>query len=175
MKKGRKKREYRKNLINDLEKLLKEVKSASEVKRIQCIYFKVKFKFSYDEIAKLVGYSKGHVRKIQSDFWKNEETLLKKATGGRIRENMTIEEESELIAGFKEEAGKGNIVEVSRIHEAYEKKLGRKVYRSVIYDLLDRQNWRRIMPRPKHQKNNKEKMEIFKKGRLPSNNQESRR
>ena len=61
MKKGRKKREYRKNLINDLEKLLKEVKSASEVKRIQCIYFKVKFNFLTNKIQYCTSMRKTHL------------------------------------------------------------------------------------------------------------------
>ena len=162
--------------IKKLKELIKSKNKNICLRRVQCVYLKLQHNWNSKQIAEVIGYCESYVREILSLYKKNGDIIFQLInTGGRIRENMTVEEESELIAGFKEEAGKGNIVEVSRIHEAYEKKLGRKVYRSVIYDLLDRQGWRRIMPRPKHQKNNKEKMEIFKKGRLSSNNQESKR
>ena len=47
---------------------------------------------------------------------------LLKPHGGRYHENMTFEEEEELLNEFKEKAGKGQIIEVSEIKKEYEKR-----------------------------------------------------
>ena len=160
-------REYEERLSERLSELLQNAHELTNIKRIQCVYFRVEYGFSPAEIAEMVGYNTNYVEQIQARFWKEgEEIFKKKQKGGRNHANMTLEEEKEFLEQFREESLNGRIIEVSKFHEAYEEKLGRKVYRSVIYDLLDRNGWRKIMPRPRHNKNNKEKMENFKKGRV---------
>ncbi len=86
-----------------------------------------------------------------------------KKQGGNHR-NLTVEEEIEFLAVFVEKAEAGKIVEVSEIIKAYEKLIGRSVGKSVVYRMLHRQGWRKIMPRNKHpQKANDEDVEAYKK------------
>jgi len=66
------------------------------------------------------------------------------------RRNMSFEEEAVLLSGFKECAEKGQIVEVSEIKNAYEKKAGHTIGSSQIYRVLARHGWRKVMPRGKH-------------------------
>ena len=147
----------------ELENLLKECKKAS-TKRIQCVYFKLKYGWNSKQISEAVGFCPSYVREMQSKYKKEgKKAFFLESTGGRNRENMSIEEEAELINNFKEEAGKGNIVEISKIKEAYDEKLGKRAAESTVYRMLNRHGWRKIAPRPNHPKNDKNAMENFKK------------
>ena len=75
-----------------------------------------------------------------------------KKRGGRIHENMSLEQESQLLKQFVEKAEKGQIVETSEIKEAYEKLIGHRTDPKQIYNVLHRHNWRKVMPRSKHPK-----------------------
>lgn len=72
--------------------------------------------------------------------------------GGRIRENMSFEEEAALLEQFKAKAEKGQLVETSEIKEAYDKAIGHKSGSCQIYRVLHRHGWRKVMPRSKHPK-----------------------
>lgn len=168
-------REYEEGLSERLFELLRNANESSYVKRIQCVYFRMKFGFSPGEISQMIGYNSNYIEQIQARFWKDgEEIFQKKQKGGRYNENMTVEEEKEFLKKFEKRAGEGKFVDTTEIHKAYEEKIGRKVYRSVIYDLLSRNGWRKIMPRPKHAKNDPVKMENFKKDRISRSSGESK-
>jgi transposase len=89
--------------------------------------------------------------------------LRPKPTGGRRRENMTLEEEKALLARFAKAAGAGQLLNVRELKLAYEKEIGHPTSNSTIYDLLARHEWRKLMPRPFHPKRNPEAQEAFKK------------
>ncbi len=83
--------------------------------------------------------------------------------GGRRSGYMTIEQERQFLSEFLEQAVHGGILVVSKIQQAFELKVGRKVAESTIYRMLDRHDWRTIIPRPKHPNSNIEAQEGFKK------------
>jgi len=66
------------------------------------------------------------------------------------RRNMSVSEEAAFLAGYKEQAEQGQIVEVTAIKKAYEKRVGHSIGGSQIYRVLHRQEWRKVMPRSKH-------------------------
>lgn len=167
--------------IKKLEKLIKSKKNDICVRKVQCVLFKLKEDWNSEEIAPYVGYTPSYVREIQSLYRKiGANAFYLKKTGGRIRENLTLEEEKELLKEFEKPAGEGKIIETSEIHKAYVKKVAEKggskiPAKSTTRRMLSRQGWRKIMPRPKHSKNDKTKMENFKKCRVSTNNQRSKR
>jgi len=63
-------------------------------------------------------------------------------------------EEEALLEPLKEAAAAGQIVEVKEIKAAYEKAIGRSLDkdRAIIYRMLKRHGWRKVMPRSKHPK-----------------------
>jgi hypothetical protein len=75
----------------------------------------------------------------------------------------TLEEETAFLKGFIHQAGAGELVCVQDIQTAYEKRLGRKTGSSTIYALLERHDWRKLMPRPHHPHRNLEAQKSFKK------------
>ena len=91
------------------------------------------------------------------------EGFVKKG-GGRFHENMSYEDETKLLEQFKSQAEKGKIIEISEIKAEYDKILGRETNPSQIYNVLNRHNWRKVMPRSKHpQKAGSETIEASKK------------
>lgn len=156
--------EFPKGTTDRMEELLKQAKDISEFKRVQCIYFRAKFDYDAELISKITGYKLQTVRNIHSSFLKyGEKALNISQKGGRYNELLTLTKEKELIKEFDIKANQGGVIEVSKIHKAYEEKVGKKVAKSTVYRMLDRHNWRKITPRPSHPKSNAENMEKFKK------------
>ena len=52
---------------------------------------------------------------------------------------------------------------VSKIKRSYEKAIGRTVPKPTVYRMLDRHGWRKISPRPRHPKADKENKRLLKK------------
>ena len=91
------------------------------------------------------------------------ESILGPGTGGRRNAHMTREEESLFLRPFFERAATGEIATVAEIREALEEYVGNSLHHSVVYRFLDRNDWRRIKPRPSHVQAKKEEQETFKK------------
>lgn len=83
--------------------------------------------------------------------------------GGRRYGYMTIEQERQFLGKFLDDASHGGILVVSEIKRAFESIVGRRVAKTTIYRMLDRHNWRTIIPRPRHPKSSEEAQEGFKK------------
>lgn len=148
--------------------LLRQARSTSELKRIQCVFMGAQ-SISSLIIAPLVAYTPEYIRLVWQQYRKNGERFLFGERRGRVRgrAHLSIEEEDRFIAPFLKKAEEGGILIVSEIHKAYEEKYKRKVYSSVIYNLLHRHNWRKIAPRPFHPKTDTEVQEEFKSFTFP--------
>jgi hypothetical protein len=83
--------------------------------------------------------------------------------GGRRYGYMTIEQERQFLSQFIDQASSGGILVVSQIQRAFEAMVGHKVAQTTIYRMLDRHDWRTIIPRPPHPKSSTEAQEGFKK------------
>lgn len=152
--------------------LLKEVKKASELKRVQCVLLGASG-ISSPEIVPLVGLSEVAIRRIWKRYReKGEPEIVGERRGNRGKAHLSLEEEQAFLKPFMDEAQSGGILIVSRIHEAYEKKIGKPLHHSVTYRLLARHGWRKIAPRPHHPKRDQAKQESFK-GSFPPNHRSS--
>jgi transposase len=147
-----------------MQKLLKTENNASNIKRIQCIYFRSRFDYPAQQIADMVGFSVQTVRDVHSSFIKHgENALFVKNKGGRMIENMSLKDEKAFLANLEQEGSLGQILEINTIHQKLMTKLGRAIPKSSAYNLLHRHGWRKIAPRPYHPKSNPEAQEAFKK------------
>jgi transposase len=86
-----------------------------------------------------------------------------KPSGGRKRENMTLQEEKALLERFAKAAGAGEMLNIHDLKAAYEKAIGHETSKSTIYNLLARHGWRKLMPRPFHPKHDIAAQNAFKK------------
>jgi transposase len=152
-----------------LASLLKESLSKGEYQRIQCVWLRAVLHWSAAEIAVVMGWCAESVRCVQAHYLRQGETALRgKPRGGRHHESLSGEEERALLVPFVERAQGGKIAVTAPVRQALEAKLGRPVHPSVVYRVLHRHGWRKVMPRPKHPKADVEAREQFKKSYLSS-------
>ena len=143
---------------------MKRAKSKAEFQRLQCVWLRASLGLSSKQVATALGWHPCSVRRVQSHYLKEGEVSLKGAgRGGRRRQNLTLQQEGELLQEFLASSGKGGILEVSRIKAAYENLLERKVPHSTVYRMLARHGWRKIAPRPRHPKADASAQAEFKK------------
>jgi transposase len=72
------------------------------------------------------------------------------------------EEERDFLQPFFDRAAKGEIATAAQIKQEFEQRIGQEVHKTTIYRLLDRHQWRKLVPRPYNPKENKEEQEQFK-------------
>jgi transposase len=154
-----------------LEPLMLRAKDKESLRRIQAIYFRARFGDSALQVSQRTGLKLGTVHNLHSRWRKEGEAALDlEMRGGRHHAYLSLEEERRwLFETFGEQALAAGILEVGRIHRAYEEKLGRTVAHTTVYDLLHRHGWRKIAPRPKHPQGDPIAQAAFKKtGRTSS-------
>jgi transposase len=148
----------------ELEKKIKQTIGFWKVQKWLIVYNAINYPRKSDEIAKHLAVSKSLVNKTISEFNKHGATAIETVgKGGRKNSYMTVEEETKFISAYISEAQKGHIVTAGKIKEDFEKVVGKKVHKTSIYRLLERHNWRKIVPRSFHPKKDKEAQEDFKK------------
>ena len=157
-------KEFPNGTVKTLERLLKTTKDERSLRRIQAIYFRAKFDYPASQIADMTGFSVGSVRNLHVAFFtKGVKIFTLGRAGGRKAAYMTPEEEADFLRQFIEIGDVGGILEVSRIHKAHCDRVGKTISLSTTYDVLHRHGWRKIMPRPRHPKADKEVQDAFKK------------
>lgn len=159
---------YRKSFSEGTAGLVGEIIAHSHdpnvLKRAQAIYSRAAYDMPISQIAGLTGLAQSTVRRLHSDFLRYGMAIFEMTgRGGRRREIMTPEQEAAFLQPFIEAGDAGGILEVGDIHEALCQKAGRSVHRSAVYKLLHRHGWRKIAPRPRHPKADKEAQAAFKK------------
>jgi transposase len=117
-----------------------------------------------EEIAAQLGVSRPFVSKIASLYKRfGPQGLETSGPGGRRNEYLSKDEEAAFLAPFIERAAQGEIVTAKVIRQAFEQRLGHQVDESTIYRLLQRYQWRKVMPRPYHPKADPVAQAEFKK------------
>jgi transposase len=156
------------NRLTELKDFRKSKWPGLEFQRFLCVWLRVEQGLANKEIANVLGWNVNTVRITQRDFIAHgPKTFLEEKRGGRRRQLMTLEEEKFFLAAFAGIAGDGALLVISEIKIALEEQLGHKVHKTTVYRLLRRHGWRKIVPRPKHPKQDKEAVDAFKKGASP--------
>ena len=153
----------------DLKNHMRASKDKQQFQRWQVIFIMSTQKYRADEVAELVGVTKGTVYQwVHTYNHKGPDALILQGRGGRTGGLLTWKEEEVLLNKISEKAEQGLVVIAQPIRECVERKLGCAVSKDYAYDLLHRHGWRKVSPRPKHPKMNKEQQEEFKKNYLSS-------
>lgn len=131
-----------------VEEALRESTTKSQFQRVLCVWLKLLFSLSSDEIALATGFRPSSVRNVQSRFKKlGIESFLHKSKGGRKRENISFHRETQILSKFARRARRGFALDVGQIQRAYELSVGRSVARSTVYRLITRHGLRHFLPK----------------------------
>ncbi len=135
----------------EIEKARKENKNKTVERRLKALTLRAEGK-SLTEIAEATGYHYAYVSTMIAKYLREGlESVTKSKYHGNHR-NMSYEAEAAVLAPFKAQAEKGQLVEIRVIAEAYQRAAGHKVAEKHIYRVLARHGWRKVMPRSKHPK-----------------------
>ena len=147
-----------------LKERLKQAKTRSAYQRVLCVFLRATTDLNPAQIAEILSWHTGTVRRIQSEYIRNGDSIFCVSDrGGRHNQHLTIEEEDRFLAPFIEAAHAGGVIVATDIKKKYEELVERKVSKSTIYRLLARHDWRQIAPRPRHPKADPVIQETFKK------------
>src|SRR6266511_5991694 len=125
------------------------------------------------EIAIQLGVSRPFVAKITSLYKRfGPQGLETVGPGGRRNEYLSKDEEAAFLAPFLDRAAQGEIVTAKTIRQAFEQRVGHAVDESTIYRLLQRHQWRKVMPRPYHPESDPDAQATFKKTSVRSSRQQ---
>jgi transposase len=118
-------------------------------------------------ISPLVNLSKPSIYKIVEQYNRSGVHGIKYTSrGGRRRSLLSVEEEAQLLNAIEQKAAKGLIKTANDIRAMVEAKVGRSVSDDYLWDLLNRNGWKKKMPRPHHPKRNVLEQLEFKKNSL---------
>jgi transposase len=106
-----------------------------------------------DEIAAITKYNAKYVSQLVSLYAKKGlNALREEGRKGGNRRNLSVEQERELLEGFRKEAEKGHVITPAEIKAAYDTLAGKETKDTFIYTVLRRNKWRMVMPRSQHPK-----------------------
>src|SRR5215469_4500810 len=150
--------------IEQVKEKMKEAKDPRELQRWQIIYTALIQPRKAEEIAECVGVSKSLVQKIIPRYNREGIHAIEiKSSGGRYHDYMSVEEEKKFLSPFWERAERGELSTTREIHRAYEEQINQKVHETTIYRLLDRHEWRKVIPSSIHPKADIDAQADFKK------------
>ena len=143
-----------KDVLEKAKESLANARTVEELRQAQAVVLPLEYGFSIDQVAAVLGISKGWACQLRRRFIKTgglpAETKPKR--GGRHRENMSKEEEAAFLAPFFDKAIHGGILIVGEIKSALDKRMGRETALASTYNLLHRNNWRKLTPDKRHTK-----------------------
>jgi len=157
-------RAFPKGAAKQLNEALRQAKSKAEFQRIQCLWLRASLGLNADQVATALGWQPTSVRRLQAQYLKEGEQVLRAVgRGGRRNQNLTVEQERQLLTQFSTQAEEAGMLEVSQIKRAYEETLGHPVPKSTVYRMLARHGWRKIAPRRRHPEVSRQRQRAFKK------------
>ncbi len=107
---------------------------------------------SAKEIAAEVGLKERYIPQLTAKYIAGGIEAISKNHYGGNRRNISVEKEAELLEQFRVKAAEGQIIDIAEIKASYEEAVGHTIGSGQIYRVLQRHNWRKVMPRSKHPK-----------------------
>ena len=133
-------------VLEKAKKLMRKAKSAKEIRICQAVIFPLEG-LTLKQTAEKLGCNVRWVSRNRSEFIASKGFPVK----------------ASFLNQLQEQAQKGMLVTATQIHIELEKYLGRHVPRSSVYNLLHRNNWRKVVPNKRHVKTDKAKQYEWKK------------
>jgi transposase len=132
------------DIANIAAEKVRTANDAQELRKAQAILLPARFSFDLVATGMVIGRSKASVCRLQAEFRAEcaGTHVAPKKRGGRRRQNMSLEQEAQLLEPFFQKVLEGTPLVVADIRNAYETAVGKKVPASTIYRMLARHGWR---------------------------------
>lgn len=153
----------------ELASWVREAASRDEYQRRLAVWLSHIGPFYAHQVADMLQVSKQAVWLWVGQYNKwGPEGLSRKGRGGRRWSYLSWEEEARILGLLQERALGGEILSAARLLPEIREAVGEEVSLAFVYKLLHRHGWRKLGPRPRHVKADREAQEEFKKNSPPS-------
>ena len=116
-----------------------------------------------EEIGSIFEVAESTVSRMNERFRQGGYSAEKMRWGGDRRSFLKKEQEAAVLAALEKEAAAGEIVVIGRVTEELEKACGKEISIQTAYNVLARNEWRKVSPYKEHPKADAAKQEDFQK------------
>ena len=157
-------------LVAQAQKFVATAADLHQLRAAQAVLLPALFGASLEKTAALLGVGRATVPRLQAQFGAqaSAKPVARRSWGGRRHALLSVAEEKAFISNWQAKAEAGELIVLSTMREALEKKLGRKVAPEVFYRLVRRHRWRKVAPDTRHPKSDPLIQEEWKKKRCRS-------
>lgn len=153
---------FREEEIERIEEARRKNKDKRAEQRLKALELRAKGG-SAKAVSEATGFCEAYVSQLVKKYReKGLEAISGNHYGGNHR-NMSEEEETAILAPFKDRAEKGEMVEIHEMAEAYQAAVDHRVGSGQIYSVLKRHGWRKVKPRSRHPKKASEEVIVTSK------------
>lgn len=161
---GRKRVEYGEEAKAQIIAEQKKSHPAHVCRRLLALKLKVVDGMTNKEVGKIAGLHETSVNRMMGRYRKEGMEAIVGVRHHHEHRYMSRAEEEAFLKQFQLQSEAAQIIETRELHRAYEQAVGHQVTRSMIYYLLHRHKWRKVMPRSRHEKQaSPEAVEAYKK------------
>lgn len=115
------------------------------------------------ELAPEVGLARQTVHNLVAAYDRHgPQALEAPGHGQRQRAYLSLERERAIVERFVKRSAAGQVSTGIQIKPAFEKAVGHRVAKAAVYRILQRRQWRTVVPRPRHPQASAEEQAAFK-------------
>jgi len=149
--------------VQQFKTYLNKSQDKKEFKRIQVVFLRIIKKQSANDVSQTMNVKIGSIYQWSWRYNKfGIEGLLKKQKGGNNKPVMAKAEEMKFFQELKNDGAKGLVVTASTIINKLAARVKTTISHTYVYNLLKRNKWRKIAPRPRNPRTKPEDREAFK-------------
>lgn len=150
--------------VQEIDARLKQETQAGRLRRWQVIRCALGHPRSAAAIARGVGLARPAVHNwVAADNRQGPQVLETPGQGQRQRASLSLEREQAIVAEFLQPRAKGRVRPGHQLKPVVGQAIGRRVHKTTVYRMLRRQQWREIVPRPRHPQARAEEQAAFTK------------
>ena len=152
-------------VLDMAQEMILRAETIDELRQAQAVVLPLAYGLSLEQTARAIGQSVGWTCRLRNRFLAGETVGdgQRQRPGGRRRQNLSINRETEILTPFLERARGGGILVVPQIKAELEAALGRPMALSSVYNLLHRHGWRKLAPDKRHPQSDPLAQEAWKK------------
>jgi transposase len=156
--------------------VLARAQTVEQLRQAQAVVLPLDYGLSLEQTARAIGRSVPWTCRLRNRFLAGEIVGdgQRESRGGRRRQNMSAQQEREVLAPFLNRALTGGILVVGQVKAELEATLGRPMALSSVYNLLHRHGWRKLAPDKSHPQSDPVAQQEWKKN-SPSGSPKSTR